>query len=131
VAQVAFGDGLAAFDVAPDGPKGADHDAHLAAYALVFVAEDGVGEIIPVYSPCETGLDTGRFATVATLHGERQWPILLLHQHPWQGSRHLISEGFDDLLGLGMLYQAVDLAEPAADAVFLIHIDTFHGHSPT
>jgi hypothetical protein len=83
-----------------------------------------------VYGTRDTGLNAVSFGTVAALHGEGQRSFLL-YQHSWQSPWHFLLESFDDLLGARVLYQTMDLAQPAGDAVFLVHIDALHEGSPT
>jgi hypothetical protein len=59
------------------------------------------------------------------LKGEGQVP-LLLHQHPGKGLGVFSLVGLDDVAGLGVLDDAVHLAEAAIHAVFFVDKNLLH-----
>jgi hypothetical protein len=76
-----------------------------------------------MHGPRETGGDTGRLVAVPALQGEGDGSFLL-HLHPLHRPR-LALESLDDVLALGMLHDAVDLAQAAADAILLFRDYTY------
>jgi hypothetical protein len=123
--EVTFRSNLLPIKVSLDRPIRADHDAHPASDTLLPVVKDGTRFFIPVKSAAHTGLQAIRFFTMAALEAKRDLS-LFLHEDTRKGSGILFLKDLENILRLGVLHQAVDLAETTSDADFLFDENSFH-----
>jgi hypothetical protein len=73
----------------------------------------------------DAGFDAGGFRAVSALNGKGDTPGIL-HKNPRGDFVLFIVKTLDDFLGFGVGYKAMDLAEPAAQAISFFSLDMTH-----
>jgi hypothetical protein len=117
-ALVAFGYEVP-FLVNFDGAVWANHDASPAAHALLLIMRDQTSFFVLVHGSCEARLCTGCVFAVPALNREGN-RLIHFQTDAAYGAGALAIVCFDCVFGFGMLHGAVDLAESAAHAGFLL-----------
>jgi hypothetical protein len=123
--EVTFRSDLLPIKVSLDRSIRANHDAHPASDTLLPVVKDGTRFVISIKSAAHTGLQAVRFFTMAALETKRDLS-LFLYEDTGKGSGILFLKDLENILRLGVLHQAVDLAQTTSDTDFLFGKDAFH-----
>jgi hypothetical protein len=111
--------------VQPGHAQRAGEGAGAAADAALFSNCHQGGKGVAGKGAGEAGADTGSIDAVLTAHGERDGAAFV-HAEAGQGAGELFFIGFDEVFGLGVFLEAIDLAEVAAHADLFFDNYLFH-----
>jgi len=124
-AEVAFGSNLMFVVVGFGNAEGADHYAHPASDAFIFIVQYRACNGIAGHCSGHAGADTRSILAMAALKSEGKKPPFFDHNgSTWPHG--FIFECLEYFFAFGMLDNAMYFAKPASDTIFFVNPNLFH-----